>query len=191
MAEAIEVLIKRVCGVDRPFTHVTIPFDGKQAMLSELHGRFAGYAHANWVEVLIVVIDRDCDDCLELKEQIKSLAVAARFIGQRPKLTIRIAVAELETWFLGDAVALQKAYPKLTAKDVRVQGDVEALTKAWERLERPLLQRGYYDGRMPKIRVARRIATHLNLDPGANKSHSFGVFLETLRTLCSQAVQEG
>lgn len=51
----------------------------------------------------------------------------------------------------------------------------------WETLDRILRQAGYYPSGMPKIEVARRVASFM--DPNASSSRSFQVFRDGLRNL--------
>ena len=92
-------------------------------------------------------------------------------------------MTELESWFIGDPIAVRSAYPRVTAGDMRitVKDGVDTLPNAWEWLEHRLIRRRYYITRMPKVEVARMISEHLNLAPDANASHSFRLFLRTLR----------
>ena len=126
----------------------------------------------------------------KLKEQIYTQAVKARLIRlDQPtylsRLRIRIAMTELESWFIGDPRAVQAAYPRLTVRDMRLGAaeEVDSLNQAWEWLEQRLIQRGYYATRMPKVEVARAVSAHLNLSPDANASPSFRLFLRTVREL--------
>lgn len=190
--EVVKTLIHRICGPDIPFTYLIRPFDGKEDMMQLLPGYLRRYAGDLWVDAIIVAIDQDKDDCRKLKRQIVKTASRAGLAshGKKRRLTVRIVVTELETWFLGDPQAVRAEFPLLSARDIRVDGDVENLQDAWERLEKPLIRRGYFTVRMPKIEVARRISARLNLDSGGNVAHSFGVFVETVRSLCNRARAE-
>ena len=100
-----------------------------------------------------------------------------------PDLRVRIATTELESWFLGDPEAVRASYPRLTPRDLRLSNRLtpDDLQDAAEWLQRRLIRRGYYVGRMPKVEVAKNIAINLNLDPDHNTSRSFRLFLRTLR----------
>lgn len=69
---------------------------------------------------IVVLIDRDRDDCVELKNSLNKMAVAAGLITKSSSQNTfhvlnRIAIEEIEAWFFGDANAMRIAYPKLSA----------------------------------------------------------------------------
>ena len=187
-AAAIEIILERLYGSGGSFAGARVrPLRGKQRMLKTLPGIFQSRVQMRHVDRLIVVIDGDNDDCHKLKAQIYTQAVEAGLIRlDQPtylsRLRIRIAMTELESWFIGDPRAVQAAYPRLTVRDMRLRAaeEVDSLNQAWEWLERRLIQRGYYATRMPKVEVACAISAHLNLSPDANASPSFRLFLRTL-----------
>ena len=78
------------------------PFQGKSDLLSKLEGRLRGYSH--WLPPewrLFVVVDRDQDDCLVLKQNLEGLANSAglrtrtRCGDCRWQVVNRIAIEEL------------------------------------------------------------------------------------------------
>ena len=95
----------------------------------------------------------------------------------------RIAVEELEAWFLGDVPALRAAYPRVPAslehKDP--YRDPDGITHTWEALERVLQRAGYFSTGLAKIEAARRIAGFMKVEP--NRSRSFVAFREGLKAL--------
>jgi len=98
----------------------------------------------------------------------------------------RIVVEELEAWFVGDVAALRAAYPgvpETLASKVRFRDPDDVPGGTWEALQRVLVTAGHYRGldRMPKIEVARRVATHM--DPESNRSRSFQAFASGLLAL--------
>ena len=59
-------------------TFAVHPFQGKADLLSKLHDRLRGYA--SWLTKewrIVVVVDRDNDDCRRLKRRLESAASAA------------------------------------------------------------------------------------------------------------------
>ena len=193
--EALEVLINRLARGLGSFSFAITAFHGKGQMLAEIEQRLLPIARSRWADAVILIIDQDDDDCLDLKRRLAAAALNAGLSAAGPhehsiNVTIRIAMSELESWFLGDPAAIGRAYPRLRRHDLRITGDVDALPQAWERLQRPLLRRGYYEQRMPKTIVARRIAEHMTTTPGKNRSRSFNVLLNTLHALVDQARAE-
>ena len=193
--EALEILINRLSRSVGSFSFAITAFHGKGQMLAEIEQRLLPIVRSRWADAVILIIDQDEDDCRDLKRTLVAAALNAGLpaIGphERPvNVTVRIAISELESWFLGDPAAIRRAYPRLRRSDLRITGDVDALPQAWERLQRPLLRRGYYEQRMPKTIVARRIAEQMTITPGENRSHSFNVLLNTLHALVDQARSE-
>jgi hypothetical protein len=167
-------------------------FQGKTDLLSNLPMRLR--ALATWIPDdwrVMVLVDRDDDDCIQLKEQLNQcsrqagLSLREPQIADRPiQLLNRIAVEELEAWLFGDVPALCKVYPRLS-KDLarreryRVTDAIPGGT--WEALERELQRVGYHHGGLPKIQVARAVAAHM--DPIRNRSASFHAFYRGLKEL--------
>ena len=192
---ALEVLLHRLSEDADNFTFAIFSFDGKDRMLAELESRLIPYQRGRWADALVIVIDQDRDDCMVLKQRILEQARRAGLLaGDRTRpmadVIVRVAMSELESWFLGDPAAVRQAFPALSSADLHVRGEVDALQDAWERLQQPLLARGYFQGRMPKIQTARRIAQHMTLTSGVNRSHSFNVLLKTLQDLVDRTIAE-
>ncbi len=60
-------------------------------------------------QAVVVLVDLDDRDCIEFKKSMEGLLHRCNPI---PKHLFRIAIEELEAWFLGDRTALLSAYPK-------------------------------------------------------------------------------
>jgi hypothetical protein len=98
-------------------------FQCKDDLLKNLPDRLCGYSTwlpENWA--ILVLVDRDDDDCLTLKQKLEDMAKKAGLlsksrvsIGQRFQVANRIAIEELEAWFFGDWAAVQAAYPRVPA----------------------------------------------------------------------------
>ena len=186
MKEALAILIPRV--VSRDCTHRIQEFRGKKDMLKGLQGRFRGYAKWKLDCNVVVVIDKDREDCTLLKSKIEDKARDCGLLDKTSgkyskRLAIRIAVTELEAWFLGDPVAIHKAFPKVRERDIRVQGTVDLILDPASHLARTLRQKRYFSKDMPKVQVARLVAEHM--EPDRNKSPSFQLLMRTLRELGS------
>ena len=170
----------------------------KQSLLRDLESRLRGYAKQAHHDIrVMVLVDRDEQDCLALKAHLERKAVSAGFAtksqpdaGGRFAVVNRIVVEELEAWLLGDATALCKAFPKLSPTYVskKAYRDPDAVRGGTaEALLRLLQQAGYYAGadRLAKIEVAERVAAHMSLD--GNRSHSFNQLVSGLRSLLDQS----
>ena len=134
MEMALEQLLPRMlAGADFQI----IRFQCKDDLLKNLPDRLRGYSQwlpADWA--ILVLVDQDDDDCRALKQAMERVAANARLMsktraghGQRFQVANRIAVEELEAWFFGDWLAVQAAYPRVSATQMSKQGfrDPDAL----------------------------------------------------------------
>ena len=132
---------------------------------------------------VVVLLDRDDDDCVRLKERLEQAAVKAGLPSKsRPDehgrffVVNRIVVEELESWFIGDSEALRRAFtglPRINPTGGIFRNPDNGGT--WEALHRFLKKHGIYRNSYPKIDAARRIAPNLRV--GRNRSGSFGQFV--------------
>lgn len=186
---ALRVLVPRIVGG----THTVRlhSFQGKDDLLHRLPERLTLYAQrppGDWR--VVVLVDRDREDCLHLKAQLEAEAARAGLhtrataAGGTIDIVNRIAVEELEAWFFGDVEALVAAFPRVPPslahrRPYRNPDGIPGGT--WERLRDVLQEAGYYSGGLGKIDCARRVAQHM--DPDRNRSHSFRIFRDALRDL--------
>ena len=120
----------------------------------------------------LVLRDQDSGDCRIIK---KDLATLCRASGKTAWL-VRIACRELESFYLGDLVAVEKGLNlsglakmqenKRYRDPDRLGGPANELTR---------LTKGLYQ----KISGSRAIAPHLDLEK--NKSHSFRILVDGIR----------
>jgi hypothetical protein len=191
MEALLRALLPRLLPQGRTFE--VHPFQGKNDLLGKLEARLRGYAAwlpADWR--IVVVVDRDDEDCRALKRQLESIARRAGLLtrtraGNAPwQLVNRIAIEELEAWYFGDWAAVRSAYPRTSANVPRRQGlrDPDAIAGGtWEAFERVMQAHGYFKGGLLKIEAARAIGAHV--DPVRSSSRSFRVFNETIVEACA------
>ncbi len=163
----------------------------KNDLLARLPQRLRGYA--SWLPDdwrLVVVVDRDGDDCNALKARLERIAAEAGLrtrtaaSGGSYQMASRLVIEELEAWYFGDWQAVRAAYP-------RVSGAIPAQAKyrdpdaiqggTWQAFERVLQRAGYFRSGLRKIEAARAVAKHW--EPDGNRSHSFVVFRDLLREM--------
>ena len=139
---------------------------------------------------VVVLVDQDDDYCVDLKaeldERVRSagLTPASVSSGVIGDTLCRLAIEELEAWFLGDADALLQAYPRVPASlnEKKAFRDPDAVKGGtWEALERVLQNAGYHAGGLRKMSAARDIAIYMNVE--INSSTSFQKFREGVRFL--------
>ncbi len=159
MEAALEHLLPKLLG-DIEFQ--IIRFQCKDDLLKNAPARLKGYAAwlpENWR--ILVLVDRDDDDCLVLKAEMENMAAAAGLLtktavrhGQCFQVVNRIAIEELEAWFIGDWLAVQTAYPRVPATLPQKAGfrDPDAVAGGtWEALERVLKKAGYFGAGLRKV----------------------------------------
>ncbi len=182
MEAALEHLLPKLLG-DIEFQ--IIRFQCKDDLLKNAPARLKGYAAwlpENWR--ILVLVDRDDDDCLVLKAEMENMAAAAGLLtktavrhGQCFQVVNRIAIEELEAWFIGDWLAVQTAYPRVPATLPQKAGfrDPDAVAGGtWEALERVLKKAGYFGAGLRKVELARAVAPQMELS--RNQSRSFQAF---------------
>jgi hypothetical protein len=186
MEAFLRTLLPRLLPNDRTFE--VHPFQGKSDLLGKLQARLRSYAQ--WLPQdwrIVVVVDRDAEDCKQLKKRLEKMASNAGLVtrsGSRSKswqLVNRIAIEELEAWYFGDWAAVCTAYPRVSANIPYQAGyrDPDAIGGGtWEAFERVLQRHGYFKGGLEKVATARSIGALV--DPARSKSRSFLLFHEAI-----------
>lgn len=163
-------------------------FQGKDDLLDKLEGRLRGYSA--WLPEstrIFVCVDRDDDDCIELKRRLETIAshlgmVSRSSAGDRPwQLVNRICIEELEAWYFGDWPAVVSAYPRVSPTIPMKEGyrNPDAIKGGtWEALERILRKRGYFAAGLGKITAAQAIGAEFS--PSRCTSGSFRVFWDAV-----------
>ena len=196
MEAAIENLLPKLLG-DIEFQ--IIRFQCKDDLLKKTPERLRGYA--SWLPVnsrILVLVDRDDDDCVLLKSRLENMAVEAGLQikctaaqGQVFQVVNRVVVEELEAWFFGDWSAVQAAYPRVPAtipQKARFRDPDAIVGGTWEELERVLKNAGYFSTGLRKLEFARTVAQHM--EPHRNTSRSFHAFTGAVRAALSWCTRE-
>ncbi len=188
MEAALRMLLPRLLG---PLSFEVYPHQCKDELLARLPGRLQGYAA--WIPKtwrIVVVVDRDDDDCDKLKARLEKTAIDAGLLTRstakkKPYVVVnRLAIEELEAWYFGDWEAVRAAYPKAppSIPSQAKYRDPDAVRGGtWEAFERVLQKAGYFAGGLRKIEAARTIATRM--EPRRNASRSFRALRDVLREL--------
>lgn len=160
---------------------------GKIDFLRKLESRLRGYAR--WLPNttrIIVLVDRDDDDCKKLKRKLESDANNAGLAtGTRSKnswqVLNRIVIEELEAWYFGNWPSVCQAFPRLRTSVINQAAyrKCDAITGGtWQALERVLQRDGYFAGGLRKVEAAQRIGEHF--DHTACVSPSFIAFRDVV-----------
>ena len=174
-------------------------FQGKSDLLGNLESRLRGYRR--WVPDdwrFVVLVDRDNDDCRELKARLEQLATDSGFRtrtddgGEDWQVVNRIVIEELEAWYFGDWDAVCKAFPKVKRDIPRKAAyrDPDTIKGGtWEALERILQRSNYFTTGLRKIEAAQAIATHIT--PDRTRSRSFAHFRNAITECHGFLIDDG
>ncbi len=200
-AKLLESLLPRVIGEQgTPHTWRLLPYKGigrlpaglsakgdpaKRALLDQLPRLLAGYGKTPGIDAVVVVLDSDHRDCKAFLKQLKTLL---RHCHPAPNAMFRLAIEEMEAWYLGDRQALLTAFPR-AKKDVLRRYKQDSVCGTWELLadavqpgSHPAIQRaGWPLPGQVKHRWAEQIGPLMNVEQ--NKSPSFCKFRDGLRRL--------
>jgi len=191
MEAALRILLPRVLG---DTTFEIYRHRGKNDLLKKLPSRLKGYKP--WLPEdwrILVLLDRDGDDCHELKRRLEKITTDAglktkAISTRRYQVVNRLAVEELEAWYFGDWSAVRKAYPRVseTIPNERRFRDPDAINGGtWETFEKILKRHNYFQGGLRKLEAARTVAEHW--DPEANTSKSFKALYNALQEMAHRS----
>jgi len=159
----------------------------KRILLDQLPRLLRGYVRTPGVDAVVVVLDADNRDCAAFLSELQTLAASCGAAG----LTLfRLAIEEVEAWYLGDRAALLRAYP---ATKSRVLDDYiqDAVCGTWELLAEAVHPGGVHAIRQTGWPLAGQVkhewADRIGplLDPAVNESPSFGKLRDGMRRLTS------
>ncbi|MBF0177427.1 MAG: DUF4276 family protein [Magnetococcales bacterium] len=166
-----------------------------RTLLHNLPGKLRAYGkEANDDVVIVILVDLDKrTDCRTFKQELVNLL---KYCEKTPKHLFRIAIEELEAWFLGDRSAILAAYPDADqgVLDTYVQ---DAQINTWEKLAEAIdpnvrSSLGSVKKRSPltlkhKHIWAKNIAPKMDVEN--NASPSFTCFRDGLRRFIQPARQ--
>lgn len=174
--------------------HITFSiftYNGKSDLLRKFPDRLRGYSA--WLPenyAIIALVDRDDDDCIELKARLEDFFATAKIPtkqqsnhGLSSGLT-RIAVEELEAWYFGNWPAVLRSYPKLPTNVISKVGyrkSDEIQGGTWEAFERVCKKHGLFSSGLRKVEAARAIGGQIDIKE--NTSPSFQSFFDGLVAL--------
>ena len=167
---------------------------GKTDLMAKLEQRLRGYA--KWLPPssrIIVIVDRDGEDCIALKRCLEQAAMDAGLSTRAEtfpsdwQVATRIAIEELEAWYFGEWRAVRSAYDRLSVdipRKARYRQPDAIRGGTWEALERELRRQGYFETGLRKAELAQAVGQHF--DPSVCTSPSFASFqqavLEAIRS---------
>ena len=177
-------------GIGRlPKDLATKPDPAKRALLNRLGQVLPGYARTPGIDAVLVVVDSDRRDCRQFLSELHAFLTECR---PAPKTMFRLAVEEMEAWYLGDRPALLAAYPRAKTEVLgRYQQD--SICGTWE-----LLADAVHPGGSTAVKAAgwplpgqikhewaKQITPRMNIEQ--NQSPSFRKLRDGLRRLVATA----
>ena len=175
-AEAmLEGLLPRILSSGLSFRYIV--FEGKQDLEKQLVMRMRGYRVPG--AKFVVLRDQDSGDCKE----IKSMLVQKCKEAKRSDALIRIACRELESWYLADLSAVEKAFSLAGGRLTKYQDKVKF--RSPDDHPSPAKTLKSVVPSYQKVGGSRAIGPFLDVDN--SRSRSFAVFVSGLRKLCSNS----
>ncbi|MBC7618719.1 MAG: DUF4276 family protein [Candidatus Saccharibacteria bacterium] len=102
--------LKAYKGIGRIPRGLTAKADpAKRILLDRLLQLLRGYGKSPGIDAVVVVLDTDRRNCTEFLKELKSVAGRC---DPAPHTVFRLAIEEMEAWYLGDHAALLKAFPR-------------------------------------------------------------------------------
>lgn len=161
----------------------------KRILLDRLPQLLQGYGKTPGIDAVIVVLDTDKRNCVDFLAELKTLVAGCT---PAPNTLFRLAIEEIEAWYLGDRQALQTAYPgaRVEVLNRYVQ---DSACNTWELLAdavhpggaSALKKAGWPLPGQVKHQWAEKIGPLL--EPDRNVSPSFGKLRDGLRRLAATA----
>lgn len=162
----------------------------KRILLDQLPKLLRGYGKTPGIDAVLVILDVDKRNCIEFLHELQVVTESCH--PHAPKTLFRLAIEEMEAWYLGDQQALMEAYPRAKRKvlDTYIQ---DSACGTWE-----LLADAIYPGGSAAIKKAgwplpgqvkygwaEKIGPLM--DPEQNTSPSFCKLRDGLRRLVASA----
>jgi hypothetical protein len=171
MKELLNIILPKI--IPESYSFQCIVHNGKSALQKSIPIKTRAWREPN--VQFIVVHDKDSADCKKLKTDLHELIYKPR----RSSSLIRIACTELESWFLGDFEAIEKAFNI----DLSVQKN-KALFRNPDSLANPKQELTKLVPKYQQITGSIAIAQHMDITK--NKSHSFNVFVAGIQRLVAE-----
>ena len=158
----------------------------KRVLLDQLPRLLKGYAKTPNIDAVVVVVDSDRKSCTDFLGELNSVASESG----SPKTMFRIAIEEIESWYLGDPAAIQAAYPRAKQAPL-ARYEQDSVCGTWELLADiayPGGVKAVYKIGWPlpgnlKHEWAANIGAHMDIE--RNGSPSFKKFVSGLRRLAN------
>jgi len=147
-------------------------FEGKQDLEKQLPRKLKNWQLPGCK--FVILRDKDSGDCVVIRQRLVEKCRAAR----KPDALVRIAVHELESWYIGDLAAVEAGLGlhNLAGKqDSRKLREPDSLANPYQELRRLTADR------YQKISGSRAIGIHLSIEN--NRSYSFRKFISGVKNI--------
>jgi len=165
----IESILPKISEPDTAVRYMV--FEGKQDLEKSILRKLRGYRNPD--AIFIILRDQDSADCKEVKKNLKHKCAEA----DKPQTIVRIACHEMESWYLADLKAVEKAFSK-TGLSSR-QNDKKFRNP--DRLGSPSKELKSLVPEYQKINGSRMISPYLNIEN--KRSRSFYHFIDSIKKL--------
>ena len=174
-----EEVLPQILPQNVPF-HILV-HQGKNDLENALKDKIVSLSRIEGAKILIT-IDQDTNDCKQLKQRLIDI------IGENCSCDykIRIVCKELESWLLGDLLAIEKAFPRFKSMSFRGKTRIRDVDKIKEKPSDFLLHNipEYKDReKLPKLELSKKIAPFLDINN--NTSSSFNHTINAIKLLCN------
>jgi len=153
-------------------------FEGKQDLEKQLVRRMRGYRAPN--AHFVVLRDQDAGNCKTVKIELKRKCKEAN----RPEAVVRIACRELESWYLADLAAVERALNKKGLRKLQSK----RVYQTPDQIVTPSRTLAQIAPDYQKVGGSRAIGPHLDLEN--KRSQSFVHFVVAVRRLAHKLTVE-
>lgn len=151
-----------------PLNPLSRPNPKHQGLLDQLPAKLRGFSKSlpsdSWV---VVLIDADNHNPDVLLKELSSMLSA---LPTKPNVLFRLAIEEIESWFIADIAALKLAYPNQIKARFLTNIQPDSIVGACEKLAQSLGIDSTMIAGPTKFAWAKQIAPHLNLDSPTSPS---------------------
>lgn len=151
-----------------------VVFEGKQDLEKQIIKKLRGYN--NREAFFIILRDQDSADCISVKNELKQKCITAG----KPDAIVRIACRELESWYLSDLTAVEKAYSKKGISEIQAQKKY----RNPDHLGSPSRELKKIVPEYQKIEGSRLISNFLDINN--SRSTSFYHLIESIKKIAAQ-----
>jgi hypothetical protein len=172
-----DVLLPKILPPDVSFR--IYPHQGKQDLERAISKTVPSISKMPGSKILITR-DQDYNDCKKLKKKLLNWLEGKCSCD----LFVRIVCRELESWFLGDLQAVEKAFNRFNEKQYSGKKElrnVDSVNKPSDYLRRIIPEYSNKEN-LPKLEASSKIAKYMNINN--NKSSSFNHTINAIKKLC-------